>query len=284
MLKKILLLIFSILFFVVGCTNDKKIETRSITNQQAVGPKEFIIAGSGTNLPITGKLIQVYEKETGQEIKMPESIGSGGGIKALEKGAIEIALTSRPLKKEEKDKGLKELVYVRVALIIGTHTNVPDDNVSYNDLVEIFLGKKNQWKDGNKIIVLSRNAEDSTNQVLGNQVPGFKEALEDSIRDKRWDIVYSDTDAAEAISKTNNAIGFTDSGFLQVSNHSIKPLKVNGIEPTIENVTNGSYKLYKDLFLVYKAPLSKRGQEFIDFVFSEEGKKVISENGGYPLE
>lgn len=281
-LKKISLLIFFILIFLVGCTSNKEIETS--TDRQTVGSKEFVIAGSGTNLPITEKLIEVYEKKTGQEIKMPDSIGSGGGIKALEEGAIEIALTSRPLTSEEKKKGLKEVAYIRVAVVIGVHPNVPDDNISYNDLVEIFQGKKGQWKDGNKIIVLSRDAGESTNQVLINEISGFKEALEDSIKNQRWDIIYSDAEESEAISKTKNAIGFTDSGTLQLSNYNIKPLMVNGVEPTIKNVKNGSYKLYKDLFLVYKEPLSKRGQDFIDFVLSEEGKKVISENGGYPVE
>ena len=265
--------------FIFGCSNsDKEPETKNIPSS-----REFIIAGSGANLPITGKLIDRYNKKYGIKMQMPSSIGSSGGIKAVSEGAIDLGLASRLLQDEEMKSGLKQFPYARVGIVIGVNADVPDDNITYQDIVDIFGGKKNKWKNGKMIIVMSREKGDSTNQVLQEVVPGFKSVLEDSYKNARWQIYFTDSEEAEGIQKFSSSIGFTDTGALSVLSLKIKPLKVNGVIPSSANVVNGSYKLYKDFYFIYKEPIPERVARFMEFISSDEGQRIISSNGGIPL-
>lgn len=245
--------------------------------------ENLIIAGSGSNLPITGRLAEYYSQKYGEKLELPNSIGSSGAIKAVMEGAIDLGLISRPVKDEEKSEGLKQIPYARIGVVIGVNPDVPDNNISYQDLTEIYQGKKTQWRNGRMIIVLMREPGDSTNLLLEEKVPGFREALRDSFKERRWQIFYTDVEVAQAIERTHSSIGFTDTGMLAVFKPDIKPLNVNGVAPTMENVKNGRYGLSKDLYFVYKEPLSTRAKKFLDFVFSEEGRRIIEMNGGIPV-
>lgn len=243
----------------------------------------FTAAGSGSNLPITERLIEGYTKKSGQAITLPKSIGSGGAVKALMDNAIDLGLLSRPLKPSEVEQGLKQVPYARVAVVIGAHPSVVEGQITGDDLVSILKGNKTQWPNGENIILLSREEGDSTNEVLKKEIPGFTEALSDSLQNKRWQVSYTDAEEAQAITQTKNSIGFTDSAALAVEKYQIKPLLFNGSQPTIENVEKGTYKLYKDLYFVYKEPLSSEAQTFLEYVKSNEGQEIIRSAQGIPL-
>ena len=264
---------------ITGCTQNQE---KTIVKDRA-DAEEFIIAGSGTNLPIAGKLVDCYNRKYGTKIQMPGSIGSGGGIRAVSEGAISLGMVSRPLKDSEKRAGVKEVPYARVALVIAVNQDVPEDNITYRELVDIFAGRKVSWQNGKNIVVLSREDGDSSNMVLEKSVPGFKKVLADSYRERRWQVYFTDAEEARAIAKLSSSIGFSDSGAITAQKLKIKALQVDGTDPVIDNVRNGRYTLYKDLYFVYKEPLSDRGKKFLDFVLSGEGERVITANGGIQL-
>jgi len=220
---------------------------------------------------------------TGKQLILPGSIGTSGAIKAVLDGAIELGLASRPLNAGEISQGLKELPYARIGIVIAVNQNVPEDNISHQDLVDIFSGVKSTWQNGAMIVVESREEGDSSNRVLAQEIPGFGEALTNAFKNKRWQINYSDTDEVQAIIDTSYAIGLSDTGALAVTKPMLKPLKIDGIAPTIANVENGRYRYYKVLTFIYKEPLEKESRQFIEFVFSDPGQKIIRENGGIPL-
>jgi phosphate transport system substrate-binding protein len=266
-------------FFSYACTNTKI----PVTKIQKSLVKDFVIAGSGSNLPITRKLIEAFSQKNNIVIELPNSIGSGGAIKATKENAIKLGLISRSLKDSEKIDGLNQMPYARIGIILGTNLDVQENNLTYDDLVQIFLGKKNKWQNGKMIVVIAREEGDSSNNKLANEIPGFKKALLDSQINRRWQVTYTDAESAQSIVSTSSAIGFTDTGALSSLKLKIKPMQINGIAPTTKNIKNGTYKLYKDLYFIYKEPLDKQTQSFLDFVYSPQGKAIIEKNGGIPL-
>lgn len=277
--KNVWLCLLALCFiFVSGCSHSDDSPGSRLTKVN-----DFVIAGSGHCIPITAKLAEYYNNKYGGAIKIPGSIGSSGAIRAVRQGAVDLGLTARPLTEEEKEEGLREIPYARTATVIGVHPTVPDDNITYSDLVAIFAGKKTKWNNGATIIVLSREAGDNTNAVLSEKVPGFAEVLTNSLKNEMWTVYFTSHEETDAIAKTPFSIGFTDIASIKAQSLGIKPLKVNGIEPTIDNICNGSYQLFNDLYFIHKAPLSNRAQGFLNFVFSAEGKTIIMEYGGLPL-
>ena len=173
----------------------------------------LVFAGSGSNLPITRKLVRAYNRSHGGiRIDIPASIGSTGAIRAVADGAIALGLVSRPLLGDEKKLGLAVERYALTATVIGVHPGVVDDTITFQELVDVYRGTKNRWKDGKAIIVLTREPGDSTIDILENGVPGFRTAFRESQRARRWLVIYSDQEMNRHLESTPYGIGFSDSG------------------------------------------------------------------------
>ena len=279
----ILIYLFLSLLLTAGCT-EKNTTTTETKNVQRTAPvDEFVVAGSGANLHVTAKLAEAYCAKTGINILVPGSIGSDGAINAVQSGSLEMGLISRPLTLNESATGLKELPYARVAIVFASHINASNSGFSAAEIIEILAGSKTTWSDGTKIHVFIRQIKESSNLVLNDTLPGYKEALFDAYESKRWQIVYRDSDMSEIFKQTKGAFGVSIGTEVAKENSQIKALDYNGISPTTANIRNGSYKLTEDLSFVYKDPLSSRASKFLEYVFSEEGQRILDKWGTSPL-
>jgi phosphate transport system substrate-binding protein len=254
---------------------------------QESGVSHFVAAGSGVNLGITRLLAEAFMRSHPKiTIEVPGSIGSRGAIKAAADGAIALGLISRSLTaEEEKSLGLIAVPYARVAIVVAANANVKDDDLTFEELIDIYRGTKSRWLDGSEIIVQAREKSDSGFLVLQQEIPGFKEAYEESQAANRWSVFFTDQDANQALLKTPFAIGVSDLGMISTEKLNIKVLKLNGIPPTPENVLSGRYPLVRNLSFIYrKGSLPEGAEAFLDFVHSEEGAKILSANGYVPVD
>lgn len=72
------------------------------------------------------------------------------------------------------------------------------------------------------------------------------------------------------------ALGYISLGSL---NSSVKALKIDGAVPSVDTIKDGSYKISRPFNIVTKDGLSAEAQDFIDFIMSADGQKVIEDNG-----
>ena len=284
-LRRISMLMFStILIMAAGCSNQASQPTPGPVKNPppaVISSNRFVIAGSGTNLPITNKLAAAYNKKNNSSIEIPKSIGSDGAIKAVQTGTLDLGLISRDLTAAEKATGLKEIPYARVGIVFATHPSTPDTDVSKEDIVKIHQGVKTTWSNGNKIVVLIRGKHDSSNAILFPLIPGLAEAIDESLHEKRWQVMYHDVDMSDALRNKAGAFGHTDTTDIKLK-PGIKALSVNGVAATPENIQSGTYPYSKELSFVYKEPLSERAKAFVIFATSDEGLGIITGNGGTP--
>lgn len=77
------------------------------------------------------------------------------------------------------------------------------------------------------------------------------------------------------------AIGYVSLGSL---NGKVKAVKIDGVEATEENIKSGKYKVYRPFNIATKGDVSEVAQDFINFILSEEGQKVVSDNGYIALD
>ncbi len=93
---------------------------------------------------------------------------------------------------------------------------------------------------------------------------------EDAIVANSTEIVMTTVEGDE------NAIGYISLGSMS---DSVKGLQVDGVDPTAENIINGTYTLSRPFNIVTNGQVSDAAQDFINFIMSEDGQKVISDNG-----
>nr|MBO2493513.1 phosphate ABC transporter substrate-binding protein [Clostridia bacterium] len=76
------------------------------------------------------------------------------------------------------------------------------------------------------------------------------------------------------------SIGYISLGSL---NNTVKALKIDGVEPTADNVKSGEYKIARPFIIATKGEISKVVQDFVEFIMSSDGQRVVEENGYIPV-
>lgn len=74
----------------------------------------------------------------------------------------------------------------------------------------------------------------------------------------------------------SNSIGYISLGSL---NDTVKAVKVNGVEATSDNIKNGKYEISRPFNIATKDDVSSLAKDFINYILSDEGQKVITDNG-----
>ena len=90
-------------------------------------------------------------------------------------------------------------------------------------------------------------------------------------------VTINSTEAVITNVKDNEAaIGYISLGSL---NDTVKALKIGGVEATADNVKSGDYSVSRPFNIAYKGELSDVAQDFVDYIMSSDGQKIVSDNG-----
>lgn len=129
-----------------------------------------------------------------------------------------------------------------------------------------------------EIVVISREEGSGTRGAFV-EITGIeaKDELGNTV-DRTYEeaIVYNGTNQVlTAVAGNEYAIGYVSTGSL---NETVRALKIDGVEPTTENIKNGSYKIARPFNIATKGNLTEITQDFIDFIMSKEGQEIVSED------
>ena len=286
-MKKLLLISLMFIFAACGKNTDKKDDPGNNANGGS-SKISITIKGSDTVLPLSQKEAEEYMKEHPEASITIVGGGSGVGITALLEGTTDIAMSSRPLKMDEKlafkNKGLKEIVIAMDALAVIVH---PSNNVirlTREQLEEIFTGKINNWKEVGgkdmKIIAYSRETSSGTYEF-------FKEHVMDKKNYASSVLNMPATGAiVQSVSQTEGAIGYIG---LAYETKEVKHIAVSYdagktfVLPSLETSQDGTYPVSRPLYYFYAGENASEVLPFIDFILSAKGQQLVAETGYVPL-
>jgi phosphate transport system substrate-binding protein len=243
------------------------------------------IKGSDTMLIVTELLAEHYMKEHPGVSVYVEGGGTALGVKSLSTGEIDICTASRPLKAEEvkilsEKFGLLGMstIIAKDGLTIFVHPENPVDDISLEQLKDIFTCRISNWKylggKDTSIVPVSRNPNSGTYLYFKDHILEGEEYCDDiTIEPTTQSII-------QKITENKNAIGYGGIGYYT---SKVKHLKINGEEPTEKNVIDNIYPISRYLYLYTLQTPEGPVKNFIDWVLSPEGQKVIKEAGYIPL-
>jgi phosphate transport system substrate-binding protein len=258
-------------------------EGRFTTTGETLGPG-LHLAGSGSNLVVTRTLAAVYRLAHPEErVVVHDSIGSTGGVRAVNDRAISIGLVARSLNERERRLALTVVPYARVPITFLAHPDVRDADVSSVELVRSLRGESTAWRDGTPRVWLLRERGDAGTAVVSRQIDGFGEAAEDAVLHRRFRVVYHDDELTRAIQGLRGCIGIADLPQARLNAPTARVLAIDGRVPSVAGVADGSYPFYKDLSFVVRDVREPSVARFLAFATSEEGRTVIASAGAAPL-
>lgn len=227
------------------------------------------IAGSTSVQPVANKLAQAYmEKHSDVKINT-QGGGSGLGIRSVSQGIIDIGTSSKELSPQESE-GLNIYVIAKDGIVVVVSPENSMEDLTKSQIKDIYNGKITNWKDvggkDGKINVITREDGSGTRSVFQKMILG-----EDSIRADA--VVLTSTESvAQAVKGDPNAIGYMSiTGFKS----DLKALKVDGVYPTEETISNGSYAIQNPFLFITKGTQKEVVQDFINFCLSPEGQNIV---------
>ena len=204
--------------------------------------------------------------------------GSGAGITGATDKTLDIGLSSRALKDDEKSAVDGTTVALDgIAIVVNKDSKVAD--LTVEQLKKMFTGKITNWKDvgGNdaEIVLIGREAGSGTRD-------GFESITDTKDACQYRQELTSTGDVITTVSQNPNAIGYAS---LAAIKDSVKALTVNGVAPTEATVKDGTYLVQRPFVLVTKegVALSETAQKFFDFATSADAASIISAAGAVPV-
>ncbi|MBI5923065.1 MAG: substrate-binding domain-containing protein [Betaproteobacteria bacterium] len=252
----------------------------SIAGTGCVGAEEVRVGGTGSALGTLQLLAKAFStRHPGIAVRFLPSLGSTGGVRAVGSGALDIAVTSRPLKPDELRLGLSEIEFGRTPFVIAVAASSPVLEISLAQLAAIYAGRQTTWPDGSLIRVVLRPPSDSDSETLKSFSGEIREAVSLAEQRPGLTLAVTDQDAADDLEKIPGAIGSTSLSLILSEQRGLRALKLDDRIPSAANLGRGAYPYFKRLFLVMRAKRSTYTDTFIAFVHSPEGRKMLTDSG-----
>ncbi len=207
------------------------------------------------------------------------SLGSGGGIKALDAEKVALAFSARPLNQDERAKGLSAILYARTPVVFAVHKKTTFDRLELEDLLAIYSGATSSWPDGTPLRLILRPEHDSDTRLLRGLSPEMDAAVTEAHSRKDLFIALNDQDNAAALETVPGSFGMTTLAQILSESRNLKPLIFNGQLPSLEAVQTGKYPHFKSLYLVVGNAPSEPAEAFRAFIFSTTGRNILSATG-----
>ena len=215
------------------------------------------------------------EKNPGVTVTV-EYTGSGAGLESLAAGSVDIGNASRGLKDEEKASGAVENIVAIDGIAVITNKSCSIKDVTSKDLAKIYTGEITDWAE--------LGGEEQPIIVIGREAgSGTRDAFEELLEVKDVCAYAQELDSTGAVlakvGTTPGAIGYVS---LDVVDDTVSELKIDGVEPTEEEILAGKYMLQRPFVMATKGEISEQNelvQTWFNYINSDDGKEVIKQVG-----
>jgi phosphate transport system substrate-binding protein len=253
----------------------------------ASGQRQTIrISGSTTVLPIVQKAADQYMAAHSNADIQVSGGGSGVGIQAIGAKTVDIGMSSREVTAAEKAKYpsfvVTSVAQDGIAVVVNPVNTL--QFITLDQVKNIYLGKITKWSEitgadvpgtNNQIVVIGRDSASGTRTYFDETVllkaTPTKQMLEKN----------SNGAVLQTVAQTPGSIGYISIGFVS---KDVKALPIwynaNKIVPaSIENVKDKTYPVSRDLYVITNGQPSGLAGDFIQYILSPEGQKIVADEG-----
>lgn len=235
------------------------------------------VGGTGSSAPLVERLFEEFRRQVPEATLAPVQppLGSGGALKALAGGRIDIAFVGRALKPEEARQVGHFIPLASTAVVLVTQGGRRHQGFGFDDLAAVYDGKLQTWDDGKPIRLVLRASFESDTLTLKSFSPAMAAAVEAASRRPGMAMGNDDLETVELLRKTPGSLGPTTLGLLSTLDLHLTPLPLQGIAPTVENLQSGRYPWRKTLAVVLPVRSGPLAEKFSAFLVGEQAAAVL---------
>jgi phosphate transport system substrate-binding protein len=242
--------------------------------------QKLTMSGSTTVLPVAQKAAEEFMNSHPDVDISVRGGGSGVGVAAIIDGTVDIGNSSRAAKAKEiataRGKGVNLLGTVvakdGICIVVNKANNL--GSISLETAKKIYTGEISKWSEaggsGGTIVIISRDTASGTFEVFNEKVLKGAKVREDAM------MLASNQAILTSVSSTPGAIGYIGLGYVT---DEVKSLVVNGVTASKETVISGKYPISRPLYMYTNGAPKDLAKQFLDYILSPTGQKLVEEVG-----
>ena len=209
--------------------------------------------------------------------------GSGEGLKQVSEGTVNIGNSDVEASAKLDEAQAKELVDHQVCVVTMApivNNDVKEggvEDLTKQQLIDIFTGKTTNWKEvggpDESIVLVTRPTSSGTRATFQKYaLDGNEEASNASMETDDSGVLLQN------VKDTQGAIGYVALSYL-TDDAGVATVAIDGVEPTAENIENGTYTVSRPFNVATKGELTNEAaQDFMNYIMSEEGQAIVAED------
>ncbi|HCB50979.1 MAG TPA: phosphate-binding protein [Chloroflexi bacterium] len=287
------LLLFLVAFSVAGCQ-----PSRAGASVEDGGQRRAIQnKGSDTMVNLALAWAEAYQVVDPSVDIAVTGGGSGTGIASLMNGTVDIANASRAMKQEEIEdaqaNGIDPIEHVVAidALAIVVHQDNPVDEITIEQLSDMFTGRITNWKElGGRdapIVLVSRETNSGTHVYFLEEVVRRGDSNNTDIFAPQTLLMPSSVGITSEVQRNPNAIGYDGLGYVNPEHEKVLAISESEHSsftlPSVETAASGSYPLSRNLYMYTAGVPTGSVADYLNWILSNEGQSIVAELGFVPL-
>jgi phosphate transport system substrate-binding protein len=245
---------------------------------------KITVDGSTTLLPIAQAAAESYMQNHSNANIVVSGGGSGQGITDIGTKKVDIGMSSRAVKASEMTTypGLVIVSVAKDALTMIVHPSNGVNSLTIAQVKGIYNGTYTNWNQlggsGQAIVVIGRESSSGSRDYFNSSIMGGQNVLSTMLEQASNGAVH------DTVGTTPGAIGYVGLGYIDSAVKALK-IDVNGtlIEPSVANVLSKTYPVSRYLYMMTNGPAKGLAKDFINFILSTAGQKIVEQQGFVPL-
>jgi phosphate transport system substrate-binding protein len=259
-----------VLGLIVGCSPLSMVEPTPMPTPE---PKRVVlkISGSGSATAILDAVAPAFEADNpGYYVEVLSGSGTGGGVKGIISGTLDVAAMARPPKPEEAEQNVEYVEFGKSGVAILVHADAIVANLSTDQVKAIFSGGVTTWSEiggaNRPIILYVRDEGDSSTQAIREVILG------DAAFPEKAQVLTSQGDMLTAVAGTPDSMGLGAWTTARAKDTQVKAIVIDGVAPD-----DPAYPMTTTLGIGYLKDRQAEVQPLIDWLLSEEGQRKLQE-------
>jgi len=248
--------------------------------------RDVTVSGSSTVMPLAEAAAEEFNVQQKDYLVTVSAGGTGAGILGIAERKNDIALASREVTEDERQRFGDSFEEFLVGLD-GISLAVSDKvylagvkGLSRQQVRDIYSGNITNWKEvggpDEDIYVISREEGSGTRDNFNEVVLGRRDAQTPGVDT----VAMGGAEVKTAISGSYKAIGYLGFNYL---GSGVAGIAFNGVMPNYENIKLDLYELHRHLYFYTFGKPTDGAQAFIDFVQGPQGQRIAAKEGFIPI-
>lgn len=248
------------------------------------GAETLKVGGTGSSAPLVALLFEAFRQQAPDAIldQVSPPLGSGGAVKALAGGHLDLAVTGRPLNPDEQARVGRDFELATTPFVFASAGGRKAKGFTLDEIADLYAGRFTHWNDGTPVRLVLRADFESDTQMLKAMSPAMARAVATAAQRPGMALGQNDLDTLDLLARTPGSFGPTTLGLLSGSDTRLATFPIDGVAPSVAALKNGTYPWKKVLYVVLPRQPGQLAEKFAAFLRSAPAHAVLLRHGYLP--